>query len=133
MTKPEGVSLEFDNHWKTEAIKIAMHEQLNTADEIDMKTLFKRAKLIYIEGYKNNIHAWHMTANSIMKVEQILNEDKEDEKKEPTKEEPKKIIEIKDIPENMKQCPDCGELVNKNWDKHSYKSNGEKCGHVFSQ
>ena len=125
------LTTDFDKYWRTEAIKIAMHEQLNINDELDFDALFKRAKYIYIQGYKNNIHKWDELAKSTLKITKIMNETEEDE---PIKEEIKPVTEIiKDIPDTMKQCPACGELVNKGWVKHAYKSNGEKCGHVFSQ
>lgn len=122
---------DFDKYWRAESVKIAMYEQLNVNDELDFDSLFKRAKYIYVQGYKNNIHKWDDLAKSTLKISKIINDEEIEQEK------PKPVTEIlneqiKDIPENMKQCPACGELVNKNWDKHSYKSNGEKCGHVFS-
>lgn len=127
---------DFDKYWRTEALKIAMHEQLNINDELDFDALFKRAKYIYLQGYKNNIHKWDELAKATLKISQLMKDSPTEEIKQ--EEQPKEVIQTKinlaqNVPEHLKQCPACGELVNKNWEKHSYKSNGEKCGYAFSK
>ena len=123
----ENVKEDFDKYWKGEAIKIAMQEQLNILDELELKALFKRAKVIYVEGYRQNIHLWEDLAKEIVKIDKLL-EDKEPEVKE-TK--PDIIEEDRPLEEYEKKCPGCGEIINKSWESHLYKKNGQKCGYTF--
>lgn len=121
----------FDELWKTESVKIAMSEQLNSTDELDLKNLFRRAVMIYKEGYKQKIHEWNLLIPHYIKVNKARIE-QEIKKEEMTqnllREAPKKEPEKTYVKSNEKICPKCNEAVNKNWKKHSYKKNGERCG-----
>ena len=132
------VKQEFDDFWKSEAIRVAVMEQLNTREVLDVKLLFDRARIIYIEGYRKEIHTWKNLASKVANIDfetlpprqEIQQELEEDIKEEPIIEEKTESVELA---KHEKKCPVCGEIVPATWKRHTYKKNGDKCGHVFEK
>lgn len=107
--------MDFDTYWKTEAVRIAVMEQLEVQGEISLDTLFVRAKDIYNRGYQDGIDKW----KSVWLV-------KPEPKKKVKKTEEKEVSKS-----DTKICPNCGESVPKGWSMHMYKKNGEGCGYKW--
>lgn len=107
---------DFDRLWRFEAVKLAVIEQLDRTGDLNFKKLFSRAKQIYNEGLKNRIQDW----DSIW-----LDDGKELDKK-------KVVVNVKEK-KGYKKCPECGEQVLISWKKHTFKKNGDKCGHEFKK
>ena len=131
------VKKSFDNFWKAEALKLAAQEQLALTKELDTEVLFKRARLLYIEGYRQQIHEWDSLVNHLVNIDKELEQTDtksdnltEGVNKEPVKETIK--VETEAVSDTHKKCPKCGELVPINWPKHLYKKDGKRCGYAFN-
>ena len=121
--------MEFDENWKLKSIELAFNEQLSINGEIDFKTLFTRAKIIYNEGYKHHLQKWKTVwDNKEKKDEEIITIKSNRGKKKETKIEEKKPK----LREGYKICPKCGEEVPNGFKIHRYKSNGEDCGYEWN-
>ena len=106
--------MDFDGHWKLKAIEIAVAEQLEELGYIDIKTVFRRAKFLYNQGYMKGLDDW----------DSAFKENHEEEKVE--------VVEDKKPLKGYKICPKCQEEIPVTWQEHKYKKiGGEECGYKW--
>jgi len=115
---------DFDLLWKLKAIEIAVAEQLEDLGYIEPKTVFRRAKFLYNQGYMKGIEGWDSAFRKIYDEEKI--------DAPSTTEKPKIEEDLKEPAKGYKICPKCQEEVPKGWPEHKFKKiGGEPCGYKW--
>jgi hypothetical protein len=116
---------EKDFRLKMKVLEIVAHEMVYDLGRIeDIDKFFDRARLMYDTACKQDVVNW---ASPWSKGAAPAQEKPVEQPKPEPKPEIKKVA----VPKNMKQCPQCGEVIPAGWKKHDYMRNGKKCGHVF--
>lgn len=124
---------DFDTLWKFKALEIAAIEQLEiNGEQLQMDSLFERAKMIYNEGYKQRLQNWESIWSGPTES-RLVTSTTQKKRPEPVEKDRKIIPEMgpTSAPEGTKLCPKCGEHIPEGWTRHAYKKNKEPCGHVF--
>jgi hypothetical protein len=146
-----------DTQLKLKCLDIATSIEIELEADIEIPRIFVRANDIYNQackwGYMDIVSPYKKPAADLnLKLKRALGEKTEkptEDQKEVVKIEKEKIYQREQnkpeqpkqeekspvmeptkgaIPAGMKACPNCKQWIPEKWEKHAYKTNGERCG-----